>query len=108
MTNIVMLGGNGYIGRNVTEQWLQHDPQAQFYVLSHSGTNALQNPRVNNIAVDVTDADADESHHANDLPEQVMLQVATSEKRESDGLYRRPARPESLHRLQGTAGENAR
>ena len=78
MTNIVMLGGNGHIGRNVTEQWLQRDPPAQFYVLSRSGTNALQNPRVNNIAVDVTDADADadESHRANDLPEQVMLQVA--------------------------------
>lgn len=78
---------------------LQRDPQAQFYVLSRSGTNALQNPRVNNIAVDVTDADAvlaalpeqvdyivdfvghpakyaDESHRANDLPAQVMLQVA--------------------------------
>ena len=37
MTNIVMLGGNGHIGRNVTEQWLQRDPQAQFYVLSRSG-----------------------------------------------------------------------
>ena len=89
----------GRSGRNVTEQWLQRDPQAQFYVLSRSGTNALQNPRVNNIAVDVTDADAvlaalpeqvdyivdfvghpakdaDESHRANDLHAQVMLQVA--------------------------------
>ena len=28
-----MLGGNGYIGRNVIEQWLQRDMQAQFYVL---------------------------------------------------------------------------
>ena len=28
-----MLGGNGYIGRNVIKQWLQRDGQAQFYVL---------------------------------------------------------------------------
>lgn len=33
MKNIVMLGGNGYIGRNVIKQWLQRDGQAQFYVL---------------------------------------------------------------------------
>ena len=33
MKNIVMLGGNGYIGRNVIEQWLQRDGQVQFYVL---------------------------------------------------------------------------
>lgn len=29
MTNVVLLGGNGYIGRNVTEKWLKKDPSAQ-------------------------------------------------------------------------------
>ncbi|WP_315359165.1 Ohr family peroxiredoxin [Neisseria bacilliformis] len=109
MTNIVMLGGNGHIGRNVTEQWLQRDPQAQFYVLSRSGKNALQNPRVNNIAVDVTDAaavlaalpeqvdyivdfvghpakDADESYRANDLPAQAMLQAAQAKNVQAMGF----------------------
>lgn len=37
MTTIVLLGGNGYIGRNVTKNWLKKDLSAEFYVLSRSG-----------------------------------------------------------------------
>lgn len=37
MTTIVLLGGNGYIGRNVTKNWLKKDSSAEFYVLSRSG-----------------------------------------------------------------------
>ncbi|WP_257639460.1 hypothetical protein [Alloscardovia macacae] len=28
MTNIVLLGGNGYIGRATTEEWMRVDPTA--------------------------------------------------------------------------------
>ena len=58
MTTIVLLGGNGYIGREVTQQWLTRDPSADFYVVSRSGQNQLQNSRIQNIAADVTDFDA--------------------------------------------------
>lgn len=55
MTTIVLLGGNGYVGREVTRQWLTRDPSANFYVISRSGQNQLQDPRIQNIATDVTD-----------------------------------------------------
>ena len=54
MTTIVLLGGNGYIGRVVTKQWLTKDPKAQFYVVSRSGINKLKDKRIHNVAADVT------------------------------------------------------
>ena len=51
------MGGNGYIGRNVTERWLEADPQAQFYVVSRSGKNELSNSRIHNISADVSSFD---------------------------------------------------
>lgn len=80
MTNVVLLGGNGYIGRNVTEAWLRKDPQATFYVVSRSGKNALSNPRIHNIAADVTDVQAVRQH----LPEQVDYIVDFVGRPESD------------------------
>lgn len=53
--NTVLLGGNGYIGRAVTEYWLEKDKDMIFYVLSRSGRNQIQHDRVINIAADVTD-----------------------------------------------------
>lgn len=99
MTNIVLLGGNGYIGRNVCQKWLQQDPRAEFYVLSRSGKNALNDARIKNIAVDVTSLEAVEAvlpnqvdyivdfvghpekdpelfKQVNDLPAKVMLELA--------------------------------
>ena len=58
MTTIVLLGGNGYIGRNVTKNWLKKDLSAEFYVLSRSGKNELKDSRIKNIAVDVTSVGA--------------------------------------------------
>ncbi len=58
MSTIVMLGGNGYIGRNVTAKWLEADPKAQFVVVSRSGKNQLSDSRVTNVAADVTDYDS--------------------------------------------------
>lgn len=65
--NIVLMGGNGYIGREVTRQWLARDPQAQFYVVSKSGTNQLVDARVHNLKANCYDADA----VAAALPQQV-------------------------------------
>jgi nucleoside-diphosphate-sugar epimerase len=55
--NIVLLGGNGYLGRNVTKEWMKHDATATFYVLSRSGKNELSDSKIKNIAVDVTNYD---------------------------------------------------
>lgn len=57
MSNVVMLGGNGYIGRNTTKAWMEKDPQAVFYVVSRSGKNQLQDNRIINIQADVTSYD---------------------------------------------------
>lgn len=53
MTTVVLLGGNGYIGRNTTEKWLEKDKNAQFYVVSRSGNNTLKDARIHNIKADV-------------------------------------------------------
>lgn len=54
----VLLGGNGYIGREVTRQWLKADPAAEFLVVSSSGKNELSDPRVKTIAADATSYDS--------------------------------------------------
>lgn len=55
--NTVILGGNGYIGRNITKYWLNKDKNMNFIILSRSGKNELKDDRITNIAVDVTDYD---------------------------------------------------
>ena len=57
MTNIALLGGNGYIGRNVTQEWISQDSEAKFYVVSRSGKNQLLYPQITNIKADVTNFD---------------------------------------------------
>lgn len=109
MTTIVLLGGNGYIGRNVIKNWLVKDPSAEFYVLSRSGKNKLKNARIKNIAVDVTsvgaveavlperidyiidligrpEKDVDLFKKVNDLPAQVMLKVAEKHRVKAMGF----------------------
>lgn len=49
--NVVLSGGNGYIGRTVTKEWLHKDKNANFYIVSRSGENKLVNPRIHNIKV---------------------------------------------------------
>lgn len=55
--NIVLLGGNGYIGRNTAKVWMRKDPDAVFYVVSRSGKNQLEDKRIVNIRADVTSAE---------------------------------------------------
>ena len=67
MATIVMLGGNGYIGRHTTLKWLEKNSTAQFYVLSRSGKNSLVDPRVHTLKADVSDYQSVKSV----LPDQV-------------------------------------
>lgn len=99
MTKAVLLGGNGYLGRNVTTKWLQTDPQIEFYVVSRSGKNQLTNARIHNLKADVTSYDAvakvvpdnfdyivdfvgapendpEKFKQINDIPADVMLKLA--------------------------------
>lgn len=99
MSTIVMLGGNGYIGRNVTEKWLKADPAAEFIVVSRTGNNALKDAQIKNVAADCSDYEAvssvlpekvdyildfvgrpeknpDEFKKINDMPADVMLRIA--------------------------------
>lgn len=61
MRNIIILGGNGYVGRELTAQWLSHDPRAEFYIVSRSGKGAVDNPRVHSIKANARDVAAVES-----------------------------------------------
>lgn len=65
--NAVLLGGNGYIGRNFTEKWIKKDSDINIYVLSRSGKNKLTDKRITNISVDV--GNSEEVFNA--LPEKV-------------------------------------
>ncbi|MFT8424185.1 MAG: NAD-dependent epimerase/dehydratase family protein [Liquorilactobacillus sp.] len=57
MKNIVLLGGNGYIGREVTRQWLNQDKDTQFYVISRSGKNKLADKKIQDIAINELNLD---------------------------------------------------
>lgn len=57
MTNVVMLGGNGYIGRNTMKEWIKRDPEATFYIVSNSDNNRSHSKRVVNIVADATSYD---------------------------------------------------
>lgn len=99
MTIHVLLGGNGYLGREVARQWLAADPQARFIVVSSSGANQLTDPRVTTIAADATSYESlaaalpqqfdtivnflgcpgkndEDSHTINVLPVRAMQQLA--------------------------------
>ncbi len=55
MRSIIILGGNGYLGHEITLQWLARDPHAQFYIVSRSGKGAVSNPRVESVIADTED-----------------------------------------------------
>jgi nucleoside-diphosphate-sugar epimerase len=54
MGNIVLIGGNGYIGTEVLRQWLLVDPQSNFYIVARSNKNKIKNSRVHFIQSDFT------------------------------------------------------
>ncbi len=109
MKTVVMLGGNGYIGRNVTEKWLEKDQDTQFVVVSRSGKNQLVNARVKNVKGDSSDyesvisvipetvdyivdfvgrpeKDPEVFKQVNDIPADVMLRIAKEKNVEAMGF----------------------
>ncbi|TSO25436.1 NAD-dependent epimerase/dehydratase family protein [Lactobacillus sp. LL6] len=99
MTNIVLLGGNGYIGRNVSQEWISQESEANLYIVSRSGKNQLLYPQITNIKADVTnfeevnkklpqkidyiidfigapEKNPEKFKQINDLPAEVMLRIA--------------------------------
>lgn len=58
MATIVLLGGDGYVGQNVTKNWLKKDSGAELYILLRSGKSELKDPCIKSIAVNVTSVGA--------------------------------------------------
>lgn len=56
--NIVVLGGTGYIGREVTRTLLSKVSDAHIFTVSRTGENELSNPRITNLKADCTNAQA--------------------------------------------------
>ena len=67
METVVLVGGNGYIGREITRQWLKRNSAVQIYVTSRSERQEIKDSRVHHIQIDVNDAAAFEKS----LPEKV-------------------------------------
>lgn len=58
MINVVLFGGNGYVGSNFVKEWLAHGPaNVHFYVFTRTVTSR-QNDYVTDVKVDVTDEQA--------------------------------------------------
>lgn len=119
MKNIVLLGGNGYIGRAVTEEWISRDSEAVFYVVSRSGKNELVHPHIKNVRADVTNFDSvkrvlpkdvdcivdfvgrpekdpDELIRINKLPAEVMLKLSVDLNIETIGFIGGTLGPKSF------------
>lgn len=58
MDNIVLIGGNGYVGSEVTKQWLERDKNATFFVVGRHEGNTVNDPRVKFVQQDASDYDA--------------------------------------------------
>ncbi|WP_027088566.1 NAD-dependent epimerase/dehydratase family protein [Thomasclavelia saccharogumia] len=105
--NIVVFGGNGYIGNVIIEKWLEKDKHAEFFSLSRSGKGQISKPNVHYLKADVTNLeevqlvlpeyidyiidcvgiytkDKKQLEKYNVLPAKVMLKIA--EKKSIKGL----------------------
>ncbi|MCM0583128.1 NAD-dependent epimerase/dehydratase family protein [Weissella diestrammenae] len=54
MTNVVLLGGTGYIGREITRAWLKRDPQVSFFIISRNNVNNFNNRQIQVIQADLS------------------------------------------------------
>ncbi|MGI6231530.1 MAG: NAD-dependent epimerase/dehydratase family protein [Prevotella sp.] len=109
MYNVVMFGGNGYIGRAVTEKWLKCDKEARFIVVSRSGKNQLVDERIINVQANTAsyesvssvmpekidyivdfvgrpESDPEKFREVNDAPADVMLRIAQEKKVKAMGM----------------------
>ncbi|BAP86300.1 UDP-glucose 4-epimerase [Paucilactobacillus hokkaidonensis JCM 18461] len=107
--NIVLIGGNGYLGRAATQKLLERSNEVTIYVLSRSGNNKLVNQQIINIPIDVGDYhavkpilpekidyvidfvgcpanDVQELNSINKLPAQTMLKIATDHQVKAMGF----------------------
>lgn len=98
--NIVLLGGNGYLGRHLTDLWLDLNPKITIYSISRTGENKLKDDRLVNLKANVSnyeevikvlpenidflvdligrpESDPTISKKINELPADVMLKIAT-------------------------------
>lgn len=103
--NVVLLGGNGYLGREFCTQWLQRDSSEdlRFFNISKSGKNPILDSRVENITLDICDYEGlrqalpatiecvinfigapaqskEELERINKIPVEIMLQIASEYK----------------------------
>ncbi|WP_283680147.1 NAD(P)H-binding protein [Lentilactobacillus sp. Marseille-Q4993] len=58
MSKVILVGGNGYIGTEITKQWVKRDPESEFYVTSRSDRESVKGDNIHHIKVDVNDAEA--------------------------------------------------
>ena len=52
--NVVVLGGNGYIGSTIIEKWLKRDQQVEFFSISRSGKGRLSHSNIHYLKADAT------------------------------------------------------
>lgn len=52
--NIVILGGNGYVGTALIKRWMKKEPNAEFFAISRSGKGKLNHSHVHYLKADVT------------------------------------------------------
>ncbi len=116
---VVMLGGNGYIGRNVTAKWLEKDPTANIIAVSRSGKNSLEDDRITNVAADSSnlesvkavipenvdyildfvgrpEKDPEEFKKINNAPADVMLEIAKEKNVKAMGMIGGSLGPKSF------------
>ena len=53
--NVVIFGGNGYIGSSIIETWSEKDEHTEFFSISRSGKGRIAKPNVHYLKADVTD-----------------------------------------------------
>lgn len=54
-TNVVIFGGNGYIGNSIIEKWLEKEEHVEIFSISRSGKGQISKPNVHYLKADVTD-----------------------------------------------------
>ncbi|MHD0396694.1 NAD-dependent epimerase/dehydratase family protein [Staphylococcus simulans] len=59
--NVIIVGGNGFVGREITTQWANRFPNAEIYITSRSDRKEIQGEHLHHVQVDVNDAQSFEN-----------------------------------------------
>ena len=59
--NVIIVGGNGFVGRELTMQWANRFPEAEIYITSRGDRKEIQGAHVHHVQVDVNDAQSFEN-----------------------------------------------